>query len=76
MAKNRRTKKIFDWSMGITQELGEMARFAAWERSIPPSTYSRIMLAKAMYEGGVQTRMADPQRMAAYLAWNARNAVS
>jgi hypothetical protein len=75
MAKNRRKRTLFDFSMGVTQEMGEMLRFGAWERSIPPSTYSRLMCAKALFEDGVAQRMNDPQRMAAYLAWNAKNAL-
>jgi hypothetical protein len=76
MAKNRRKKTLFDWSMGVTQELGEMLRFGAWERSIPPSTFTRIMCAKAVFDDGVPQRMADPARLKAYLDWSAKNAVS
>jgi hypothetical protein len=73
MARNRRKKQLYDWSCGVTQELGELLRFGAWEQQIPPSTYSRKLLAKAVLEEHVPQRMADPQRLKAYLDWSQKN---
>jgi hypothetical protein len=75
MSKNRRKRTLYDWPSSVTQELGEYLRFAAWEEQVPPSLLTRKALAWWVVQNGVPQRFADPQRMAAYLAWNAKNAL-